>query len=402
MQKIGVLKNSIQKYSWGSKTFIPQLMGEPNPSRTPQAELWMGAHPKAPSMVFYNEEWRSLPELIQNNPEDILGRAIARKFFNKLPFLFKILAIAKPLSIQAHPTRKEAREGFARENMEKIPLYAPHRNYKDENHKPEIICALQSLSALKGFRKVEDIVRSMDKIGAPSQELRLDILRNQPDQEGLQSFFHHIMTMDRERQGRVVDEVATCAERFSDTDQIFEWVIRLNKDYPGDIGVLSPMFLNLVQLNPGEAIHIPAGELHAYLEGAGMELMASSDNVLRGGLTSKHIDVPELLKILDFQYHEVEILKPERLEIGEHLYPKVSDEFILSVIPLDEGVFYESPQRRNVEIMICMAGDAQIIDIGSEEILELSQGTSVIIPAAVKQYRLEGASTVYKASVPLC
>lgn len=401
MKRIGVLKNSIQEYSWGSKTFIPQLMGEPSPSERPQAELWMGAHPKAPSNVFFDGKWRTLLEIIQKNPEDILGPSTARKFSNKFPFLLKILASARPLSIQAHPNQEEAREGFARENMEKIPLDAPHRNYKDENHKPEILCALKSLSALKGFRKVEEIVRLMDDIGAPTQKLGLDILRNQPDREGLRGFFHAMMTMERERQRRVVNEVVACAERFSTTDQAFEWVIRLNNEYPGDIGVLSPMLLNLVQLNPGEAIHIPAGELHAYLEGAGLELMASSDNVLRGGLTPKHIDVPELLKILDFEYHEIEILRPERQETGEHLYPKVSDEFILSVISLDEGSFYETPQRRNVEIMICMEGDAQITDLGSGEILELSQGTSIIIPAAVKQYRLEGVSTVYKAAVPL-
>lgn len=376
-------------------------MGEPSPSKKPQAELWMGAHPKAPSMVFSDGDWRSLPELIQNNPEDILGPAIARKFSNKLPFLFKILASAKPLSIQAHPSKEEAKEGFARENIQKIPLNAPHRNYKDENHKPEMICALKPLSALKGFRKVEEIVQLMDKIGAPTQKQGIDVFRNQPNQEGLKDFFHAMMTMDRERQRRVVNEVVACAERYSKTDETFEWVIRLNGEYPGDIGVLSPILLNVVHLNPGEAIHIPAGELHAYLEGAGLELMASSDNVLRGGLTPKHVDVPELLKILHFQYHETEILRPEIHETGEHLYPTVSDEFILSVIPLDEGSFYESPQRRSVEIMICMEGDAHITDLESGEILDLSQGTSIIIPAAVKQYRLEGMSTIYKAAVPI-
>ena len=184
MKRIGVLKNSIQEYSWGSKTFIPQLMGEPSPSERPQAELWMGAHPKAPSNVFFDGKWRTLLEIIQKNPEDILGPSTARKFSNKFPFLLKILASARPLSIQAHPNQEEAREGFARENMEKIPLDAPHRNYKDENHKPEILCALKSLSALKGFRKVEEIVRLMDDIGAPTQKLGLDILRNQPDREG--------------------------------------------------------------------------------------------------------------------------------------------------------------------------------------------------------------------------
>ena len=401
MKNIGFLKNSIQEYSWGSKTFIPQLMGEPSPSRKPQAELWMGAHPKAPSKIFFDGKWRSLTELIQENAEDILGPSIARKFEANLPFLFKILASAKPLSIQAHPTKKEAREGFARENLEKIPLNASHRNYKDQNHKPEIFCALTSLMALKGFRRIEDIIKSMDKIGISTQELGIDILRTHPDQKGLKGFFHAMMTMDRGRQRHVVNEVVACSARFSETDQISKWVLRLNDEYPGDIGVLSPILLNVVRLNPGEAIHIPAGELHAYLEGVGLELMASSDNVLRGGLTSKHVDVPELLKILDFQYHKVEILRPETQETGEYLYPKVSEDFILSMIPLDRGSIYKSPRRRSVEIMICMEGDAYITDLGIGDILDLSKGTSVIIPAAVKQYRLEGVSTVYKAAVPL-
>ena len=159
MDRIGVLKNPIQNYAWGSRTFIPQLIGELAPANTPQAELWMGAHPKTPSQVLCDGEWISLAELIQENPEGILGDSVAKKFSNKLPFLFKVLAAAKPLSIQAHPNRDQARQGFARENRLRIPLNAPHRNYRDENHKPEMICALTSFWALSGFGKIEDLIR---------------------------------------------------------------------------------------------------------------------------------------------------------------------------------------------------------------------------------------------------
>ena len=401
MKRIAVLRNSIQEYAWGSKTFIPQLLGAPAPADNPQAELWMGAHPKAPSQVFSHGDWVSLRELIQECPGDILGPSVAEKFSNTLPFLFKVLAASRPLSIQAHPDKKQAGEGFIRENTRKIPLDAPHRNYRDENHKPELICALRPLWALKGFRKIENIIASMDKIGAVAHSVGVDILRHQPHEEGLKRLFNSLMSMEREQQKNVVTEVVACGERYAETDPVFDWLKKLNREYPGDIGVLSPIFLNVIQLQPGEATYIPSGELHAYLEGAGLELMANSDNVLRGGLTSKHIDIPELLKILNFSSNGVSILTPERHASGEHVYPTLAEEFMLSMISLHGGTSYESPLERGVEILICTEGVARIMELGSGDVLDLPKGMVIIIPAAVKQYRIEGDATVYKASVPL-
>ena len=219
-----------------------------------------------------------------------------------LPFLFKVLAAAKPLSIQAHPNRDQAREGFARENRQKISLNAFNRNYKDENHKPEIICALEPFWALKGFRRVEEIILLMDKIGIrASLEEDLNALRRRPNQEGLKTFFRALINDGEGTADRVLREAVEQCEKLADDDPAFEWVIKLSEAYPDDIGILSPILLNLVHLQPGEAMNIPAGELHAYLEGAGIELMANSDNVLRGGLTPKYVDVSELLNILTFK-----------------------------------------------------------------------------------------------------
>jgi len=165
--------------------------------------------------------------------------------------------------------------------------------------------------------------------------------------------------------------------------------------------VLSPLFLNLIRLEPGEALYIPAGELHAYLEGAGIELMANSDNVLRGGLTAKHIDVHELLTILNFTYTEVDILRPEKGAGGERFYTAPAEEFSLSVISVRKGSFFESPRKRSVEMMICMDGEARVTDLGNRDVLSLTKGASMIIPAGVKQYRIEGEAIIYKAGTPL-
>lgn len=401
MHRIRVLKNPVQNYNWGSKTFIPHLTGGPSAADRPQAELWMGSHPKAPSMVPCDGGLTSLQKLIQENPVDILGKYIAEKFSNRLPFLFKVLAAARPLSIQAHPDHAQAIEGFTRENRLKIPIEAPHRNYKDKNHKPEIICALTPFWALKGFRKIGDIITILDKISAPGLKYGLSVLRSQPDHEGLQIFFTALMRLERERQKRLVTEVMIYSEKHSSADPAFEWMNRLNQEFPGDIGLISPIFLNLILLQPGEAMFIPAGELHAYLEGAGIELMANSDNVLRGGLTVKHIDVPELLNILNFTYNELNILRPGGQEGGESSYYTAAEEFMLSVISIHKGADYSSPKKRSVEIMICTEGDAHITDLGPGDVLSLSRGTSIIVPASVEHYRIHGKATIYKATVPL-
>ena len=401
MRKISILKNPIQDYAWGSRTIIPELMGEPVPVEKPQAELWMGVHPKAPSRVLCDGVWLSLPEFIQKDPEGILGESVAKNFSNKLPLLFKVFAAAKPLSIQVHPNRDQAQAGFAHENGMKIPLDAPNRNYKDENHKPEMICALTPFWLLNGFRKIDNLIALTERLGAPALKGKVGLLQGQHEAEGLNVFFTTLMTMDQDTQTQLVTEVVHHCEKLSPTDPEFEWIIKLHQEYPGDMGVLSPIFMNLGQLQSGEALYTPAGRLHAYLEGAGMELMANSDNVLRGGLTAKNMDIPELLKILDFTHNEVDILRPERRERGEEIYYTPAKEFVLSLISVGGGSPFESSRKRSVEIMICLEGDAQISDLGNGDVLSVTKGTALIVPAALEHYRIEGKATLYKAAVPL-
>jgi len=401
MAKICVLKNPIQEYGWGSKTFIPQLMGGPVPSNRPQAELWMGAPPKTPSQVLWNGQWISLAELIQRHPEGILGKAVAKKFSNRLPFLFKVLAAGKPLSIQAHPNRDQAKEGFARENELQIPLDAPHRIYRDDNHKPEMICALGPFWVLNGFRKIEHIIRLLDKIASPLLNDLLSELKKHPDRAGLKRFFTALMTAQKSDQRQIVDAALNHSEEQAHADPTFQWVVKLGEDHPNDIGVLSPILMNLVHLKPGEAIYTPVGHVHAYLEGAGIELMANSDNVLRGGLTSKKMDIPELLRVMNFTHDRIDILSPERPKGGESTYASAAEEFVLSLITVREGSIFESPKSRSVEIMICVEGNFTVTDLGDGGELSLAKGAAILIPAEVKQYRIEGEAVLYKAAVPL-
>jgi mannose-6-phosphate isomerase len=400
MEKIAPLQNTVQDYAWGSKTAIAELLGQPVPAETPQAELWMGTHPKAPSRVLSDGHWRSLPKVIEDNPEEVLGKRVAKRFAGRLPFLFKVLAAAKPLSIQAHPDLAQARQGFARENKLGIPLDAPQRNYKDDNHKPEIICALTPFWALNGFRKIEEIIGLLERLQVHSLRREIDTLRTQPNSEGLRAFFHDLMILDEERRGKVLSESIASAEPRTEEDPLCHWMIKLNQEYPGDIGVLSAALLNLIRLEPGEAMCLPAGELHAYLEGVGIELMANSDNVLRGGLTPKHVDVQELLKILSFTAGEVDILAPQSFSSGEVVYPTPAKEFVLSVIAVEEDAVFRSKINRSVEIMLCTEGEAEVKDTGDESRTRLTKGTSIVIPAAVERYLITGKATLYRAAVP--
>jgi len=399
MDRIAVLKNPIQEYGWGSKTAIQTLLGLPVSSRRPAAELWLGAHPKAPSQVMVEGEWQSLDKVIETDPVSVLGKRVAERFSKKLPFLFKVLAADRPLSIQVHPNLEEAREGFERENKLGIPLNASERNYKDANHKPEILCAITPFEGLKGFRTPEDILSLMDRVSITTLADELSRLRKEPDGSGLKPFFTSLVSMDQARRERVIDEAIRGAERCVNEDRSFYWMVELNREYPGDIGVLSPIIFNLVELGPGEAIYIPAGELHAYLRGVGMELMANSDNVLRGGLTPKHVDVPELLKIVNFSPEPVRKVTPSGGLPGEKIYASPAEEFQLSVISVANGNPFISERDRGVEIMICMEGEARIKDSGTNEPLLFTTGDSVIIPSSVGWYQIEGRGKLYKAAV---
>ena len=401
MLTIGLLKNTVQKYAWGSTTAIQGLIGEKKFSNEPVAELWMGAHPKAPSMVNYKGQWISLADLIAQNPQAILGEKVAKKFNNQLPYLFKVLAATKPLSIQAHPGLELARKGFENENKQGISINAAHRNYKDDNHKPECICALSSFWALYGFRKIDDILSLMGKICPVGLNSEITRLKKQADARGLKLFFTALMSMDTEQKKRVIDEATLNAKQLSEENSAFHWMTKLSKQYPLDIGILSPLFLNLIELKPGQALFLPAGELHAYLKGVGIELMANSDNVLRGGLSPKHIDVPELLKVLNFKPRHVLFLKAKRKKKTERIYESFAEEFVLSAISITEGELYRDSNLKSAQILLCTEGEARLADRASQHILHIEKGGSVFVSAAAISYTIKGEAVFYKASVPV-
>ncbi len=400
MDRICILKNPVQEYAWGSNTAIQELLGEPAPSEKPMAEMWMGAHSKAPSQVLIDDQWRSLDKVIEDSPESILGKRVAEKFSNKLPFLFKVLAVSSPLSVQVHPNREQAREGFAVENRLGIPLHAPNRNYRDDNHKPELLLAVTYFTGLKGFRRIDEISALMERITPAGLSDELTFLKKNSQGFSLISFFKALMTLDKSRRIQVLNDAVKLAEKRADQDPAFHWMVELNREYPQDIGIFSPVLLNLVELRPGDAMYLEAGELHCYLNGLAMELMANSDNVLRGGLTPKHKDIQELLKVVDFKTGPVLPVRPEGPGTCECVYQTPAREFLLSVISVNKRKSFESPRDRSVEIIICMEGEASIRDSGKGEVLALTRGRSVIIPSAVSQYRIDGMATLYKATVP--
>ena len=399
MKMIALLDNTVQFYAWGSPSAIPELLGKQNPSGKPWAELWMGAHLKAPSRVNYGGKQQSLIELIRKFPHDILGPRISARFQNKLPYLFKVLAAARPLSIQAHPDLVQAREGFKRETAQNIPIDAPNRNYKDDNHKPECICALTKFYALYGFRPISEIVTMLATVCTVGLSHELDQLTINPDSHGLKVFYTNLMTMNPVKQKQIVDETLQNLSKISDQDIII-WMQRISVEYPSDISMLSPILLNLISLEPGQALYLPAGELHAYLEGLGIELMANSDNVLRGGITDKHIDLPELLKVVNFEPRPVDLLETTDSSENEKLFITPADEFALSLISVSENNSYFSSTSRSAEILLCSDGKAALLDSATKNSLKIKKGDSVLIPAAVKDYQISGKAVFYKAAVP--
>jgi mannose-6-phosphate isomerase len=368
-------------------------------SRTPEpmAELWMGAHPVAPSRIFVNNEWISLDTFIRQAPGRILGKKTAGKYHNTLPFLFKLLAAEKPLSIQAHPDKIQAEKGFDREKRLGIPLDDPKRNYKDFRHKPECICALTPFTGLKGFRNIIDIVAYLASLCPESLAEEMEILRA----KGLKPFFNALMNLPLHKKAGAIRETIKNAEKHALTNPVFKWVLALFQHYPDDIGILSPAILNLFTLTPGEALFLPAGELHAYLEGFGIELMANSDNVLRGGLTPKHIDVPELMNVLNFTESTLSILHPERVSDVEAIYPAAAEEFSLSVIHITNTAIYISPDHRGPEILLCTQGEVDLSTDAPPASIRLNAGESAFIPAGVDKYKIAGKARIYKAGVPI-
>lgn len=376
------LSNPIRPYPWGSRTAIATLLGEPSPSPGPQAELWMGAHPDDPSRLPSGE---SLDAVIAADPSGQLGGAVVESLGPTLPFLMKVLAADAPLSLQVHPTLAQAQRGFERENARGIGQSDPARNYRDANHKPEMICALTPFLGVVGFREVHETRRLIAALNVPELARYDGLLGACPNTEGLHELVHAVLTTDC---GDLVDAIAAAAERAHGFDAERDMIRRLAAACPGDAGVIVAMLLNVVRLRPGEAAFLPAGVLHMYVEGVGVEVMANSDNVLRGGLTSKHIDVPELLDILDPTPGRTPVISPVRRPSGEEVYDVPAREFRLSRWS-GAGVLGGDAPR----IVIAIDGAFRLRCKDSD--VELKRGQSAYLPADVGEAQLDGSGALY-------
>ncbi|GAA1402219.1 mannose-6-phosphate isomerase, class I [Pseudonocardia kongjuensis] len=383
-----LLENPIRTYAWGSRTVIADLLGEPVPSPHPQAELWLGAHPAAPSTVGGPAARRPLHELIGQDPAAALGPGRER-WSGRLPFLLKVLAAEEPLSLQAHPSLEQAREGWARENAAGIAVDAPNRNYRDANHKPELICALSEFVALVGFREPSRTVELLRALDVPELASYTELLAGQPCSDGLRALFTTWITLPQsvldglvpalqEGAVRLLGARTADSERFAGEART---LLDLSERYPDDAGVLAALLLNRITLQPGEALYLPAGNLHAYLSGAGIELMANSDNVLRGGLTPKHVDVPELLRVLDFAAPPppVRTARPDPGTDGWYRYDVGAEEFLLRRADTGGRDKLDVPGA-GARILLCTAGAATVAAHGEE--VELPRGAAVYLAAA--------------------
>lgn len=391
---VELLDNPVRAYAWGSRTAIAELLGRPVPAPHPEAELWIGAHPTNPSRLA-GTPGTSLLDAVTADPRRQLGVECADRFGPRLPFLLKILAADEPLSMQAHPTLEQARAGFAREEAAGLAIDHPQRNYKDAEHKPELVCALTEFHALAGFRAVDGTLGLLHSLAVRELAAYVELLAAQPDADGLRALFTTWITLPQSAIARLMPALLTaCVEHVKakgpHSDEC-RTVLQLAEPYPDDAGVLTSLLLNHVRLAPGEAIYLPAGNLHAYLHGTAVEVMANSDNVLRGGLTPKHVDVPELLRVLDFSSGDMPVLRGDQVSPHETVYPTPMPEFRLSRLdwPAGDGRAGDGAgagigaevEVGQPQILLCVDGAAKVDD-GSGGSAELARGHAVWAPAA--------------------
>lgn len=392
--------NRVRPYAWGSRTAIAELLGQPTPSPHPQAELWIGGHPAESSLLETPDGEVPLHLLIEADPTAQLGSAAARRYGPRLPFLLKVLAAAEPLSLQAHPSAEQAAAGFAAEESAGIPLISPHRNYKDSSHKPELICALTEFHALCGFAEPAKVVDLLSSLQVPALEHYIALLSWQPDEHGMRALFSTIVTLPSSALEPLLDGVlAGCVQQIaagSRHSEHYRTVLELAERYPGDYGSIAALLMNRITLQPGEALFLSAGNLHAYLSGVGVEIMANSDNVLRGGLTPKHVDVPELMKVLDFSAGDREILRGETICDTEVVYRTPVSEFELSRLDLTADtrrlLVFDAPQ-----VLMCTEGQLTVESGGLS--VEVPRGRSVWLPANAGRAELTGPGTAFRATV---
>lgn len=389
-----LLTATIQPYAWGSTTALAELMGTP-PTGEPQAELWLGAHPAAPSHVDRGHGPVALDELLAAGPTAELGPALARRFGPRLPFLLKVLAVDTPLSLQVHPDPAQAAAGFARENALGIPLDAPHRTYRDDQHKPEMIVALTRFRALCGFRSPRRCADLLELLDVPGLRPYAAALHARPD-DALRQVFTAFLTPPAGLLTAVTEAVRRVGADGGPLAADLAAYTAITHAHPGDPGLLPALMLNHVELEPGQALFLGAGIAHAYLSGLGVEIMASSDNVLRCGLTPKHVDAAELLEIVRFTALPVRALAACWDEAsGEHVYPAPVDDFGLSRFDLVRTDAPRTLTADGPQIVLCVRGEATVASEGRS--VGLGPGRAVYAPAG-ETLRLSGEGQVFRAT----
>jgi mannose-6-phosphate isomerase len=398
------LLNTVRPYAWGSTTAIPELLGTA-PTGEPQAELWMGAHPGAPSRIDRGQGLIALDTVIDADPAGELGESTVKRFGPRLPFLFKVLAAGAPLSLQVHPDLAQAKAGYADEEARGIPLDAPHRNYKDANHKPEMIVALTPFDGLCGFRRPTEAADLIDALDVPALTPYVDILRAHPEDKALREVLAAVLGAEPDAMADTVRAATEAAARLAAVPgtahaAAYGACAKAAHSFPGDRGIIASMLLNQVRLQPGEALYLGAGVPHAYLDGLGVEIMANSDNVLRCGLTPKHIDVPELLRVVRFEAGDPGVLRPEAAADGEELYAAPIDEFRLSRYLLAPGADPHTLGPGTPQILLCTSGEAQLRSGSGDTATDLTlvRGESAYVPAG-ECAELTGQGTVFRATV---
>ncbi|WP_319431218.1 mannose-6-phosphate isomerase, class I [Mycobacterium sp. RTGN5] len=406
-----LLRGATRTYAWGSRTAIAEFTGRLSPTAHPEAELWFGAHPADPAWLETPDGERSLLDAVQSDPDGQLGPAVRGRFGDVLPFLVKMLAAEEPLSLQAHPSAEQALEGYVREDRVGVPLNSPIRNYRDRNHKPELLVALSEFHALGGFRPADRSVAMMRALAVSALDPFIGLLSGQPDADGLRALFTTWITAPQPDVDALIPAVldgAVAYVRSGETEFAAEarTLLELGERYPGDAGVLAAMLLNRITLAPGEAIFMPAGNLHSYIHGVGMEVMANSDNVLRGGLTPKHVDVPELLRVLDFTpADEASLRAPTHRDGIELVYDTPAREFATCVLMLDEpnlGHEIDAPSRHDgPQILVCTEGS--VVVRAKSDVVVLERGSAAWVAADDGPIRLEAAAPakLFRATVGL-
>ncbi len=392
----------VRHYDWGTRDFIPRLCGR-EPGDLPEAELWFGAHPDAPAGVVLEsgtprdlgrdtEPSTPLDQLIAHHRNEALGPTETSA---ELPFLTKILSAVRPLSIQAHPSREQAVRGFAAETGTR-PVSTGDRNYRDPNHKPELLYALTQFSALSGFRSAAEAAQLLSALGL--ERLRPNIHRL--ESEGAAAYRQLLETLHRHTASDFAADAVEAARRAStmgdaNCREAMGWVIRIGAHHPDDPFVIAPLFLHLVRLDPGDALFTGPGVPHSYLEGSAVEVMANSDNVLRLGLTSKRVDATELLDILAYEAADAPLIEPR---VDEHPWgtrcsfrPPV-DDFRLDVLHLvDDGEAPLQPEGR-ARLVLALEGGIEVRNAQGAGLLH--PGHAALLPAAAKAVTATGPGTL--------